>query len=146
MSFSDSDQFGDHGGCALSVLISTAVTAVVAGVFGASASSGAAFFAFAIAFIVALLVITVSAIVIGLPLTRLLESNGWEEPWSYPLAGFVFGAAIFFVLLEALDLPGPWTPDGAPTLLIGALPGCLCGALWWWFERRHRQGNDRGEG
>ena len=125
----------------MSVLGSALATAIVVGVLAAGADVDAAVIAFIIAFIIALPVIGLSAIVIGLPLTRVLESNGWERPWSYPLAGFVFGAIVYFLLLQAVGLPLTSRSDPI-ALLVGALPGALCGALWWWFERRHAQRRD----
>ena len=138
MSFSDSPTF-DGGGCGLSVLGSALATAIVTGALAAGVEVDAAVIVFIVAFFISLPVIALSAILIGLPLTKVLESNGWERPWSYPLAGFVFGAFVYFLLLEAVGLPLD-RPDGAFALLVGALPGALCGALWWWFERRHHQG------
>ena len=130
----------------MSVLWSAIATAVVTAVFLTTEGIGIAAIGFAVAFVVSLTVIGLSALVIGLPLTRLFESNGWERPWSYPLAGFVFGGVIMFIGAEAFAAPMRWSEQTTPILLIGALPGCLCGALWWWLERRHRQDDDHGLG
>ena len=146
MSFSDTHAFGDRGGCALSVFVPAIATASVSALFMASGDPGFAAIAFLVAFLVSLVVIGLSALVIGLPLTRLFESNGWERPWSYPLAGFVFGGIIMFLVAEASGSPNLWSEQYALFLLTGALPGLLCGALWWWFERRHRQDDEPGPG
>lgn len=140
LSFSDSSTFGNGRGCILSVLLSALFTAsALAILFFASDYGGFAFGVFLIAFFGALVVIGVSAVLLGLPLTQLLESNGWERPWSYPLAGFVLGGAIAYIVAVAVDAPQNLSPDEIFVLLTGALPGALCGGLWWWFERRHAQ-------
>lgn len=146
MSFSETRTFGDRGGCGLSVLGSALATASVSALFMASGDLGFAAIAFAVAFLVSLLVIGLSALVIGLPLTRLLESNGWEHPWSYPLAGFTFGGIIMFLAGEAFGSPPDWSEQYALFLLMGALPGLLCGSLWWLLERRHLAGRERADG
>jgi hypothetical protein len=140
MSFSDSGTFGRGQGCSYSVLISALFTAAAFAIFFFSMSEAEyAALAFIVAFIGAILIIGPAAVLIGLPLTQVLESNGWERPWSYPLAGLVFGGAIAYILAEAIHEPVTLSSD-LFVLLVGALPGALCGALWWWFERRHRQG------
>jgi hypothetical protein len=124
----------------LSVSISALCTAVGFGIlFYASGDGGIAAAAFTVALIGALLVIGLSAVLLGLPLTQLLESNGWERPWSYPLAGFVLGGAIAYIVAVAIDAPQNVSPEEVFVLLIGALPGALCGGLWWLLERRHAQ-------
>lgn len=143
MSFSDTPSRGTGCGCGLSVLISAAATAVgFAILFYSSGDGDYAAVAFVVAFIGATLVIGLAAVVLGLPLTQLLESSGWERPWSYPLAGFVFGAAIAIIVSVAINEPAGQGSDESFVLLIGALPGALCGGLWWWLERRHVQGRD----
>ncbi|HMJ93003.1 MAG TPA: hypothetical protein VK472_02755 [Allosphingosinicella sp.] len=147
MSFSDTPTFGNGQGCILSVFISALCTAVgFAILFYASGDGGIAAAAFTVALIGAMMIIGVSAVLLGLPLTQLLESNGWERPWSYPLAGFVLGGVIAYIAAGALNEAANLWPDRLFLLLIGALPGALCGGLWWWLERRHRRGGDRGEG
>ena len=94
---------------------------------------------FLMTFALAAAVIAIASIVIGLPLTWLLEQRGLERPWSYPLAGFIAGGAII-VLVPALlneDRGGPF--EFLPFAWVGALPGCFCGAIWWWTYRRHVQ-------
>jgi hypothetical protein len=96
---------------------------------------------FAAAFGAAAILIAIAAALVGLPLTWLLASRGLETDWAYPLAGFVAGAAIILLLAVALDgMNGAALHDGPQFLLAGAVPGCVCGASWWWFYRRHRQG------
>ena len=146
MSFSDTPTQENGCGCALSVIISAAFTAVgFAILFYASGDGDFAAAAFGIAFVGATLVIGLAAVVLGLPLTQLLESSGWERPWSYPFAGFVFGGAIAYIVSVAINEPPGQASDELFVLLIGALPGALCGGLWWWFERRHVQGSEDGE-
>jgi hypothetical protein len=144
LSFSETHTFGDQGGCAVSVLGSAIATAVVTAVFLTTEGIGVAAIGFAVAFLVSFTVIGLAVLVIGLPLTRLLENSGWERPWSYPLAGFVFGGAIIFIGAEAIEAPMRWSEQSAPFLLVGALPGLVCGSLWWWFGRRHGQGDAGG--
>ena len=142
MSFSESRTFGRGQGCGCSVLISALVTAAAFAIFFFSTSEAEyAALVFIVAFIGAILIIGLAAAVIGLPLTQVLESNGWERPWSYPLAGFVLGSAIAYIIAEAIHEPVTMSPNELVVLLIGALPGALCGSLWWWFERRHAQRN-----
>ena len=146
MSFSDTPTFGNGNGCILSVLISSLVTAAaIAILFSASDFGAWAVGVFLVAFFGALLVIGLSAALLGLPLTQLLESNGWERPWSYPLAGFLLGGAIAYIVAVAIDEAAHLRSDQFFVLLIGALPGALCGALWWWFERRHVHRPPNGE-
>lgn len=146
MSFSESPTFTRNQGCATSVLVSAFLTASGFGiVFLATGGGGAAVIAFIVAFVGAIPIIGLAAAVIGLPLTRILESNGWERPWSYPLAGFAFGAIIVAILLQALGPPPSWTIEVLAFLLVGAFPGALCGALWWRFERRHARQRMAGE-
>jgi hypothetical protein len=146
LSFSDTDTFGGGaGGCLKSVLLSALGTATGTAILFADSQFGYAMIAFVVSFLVAMPVIGLSALALGLPLTRLLESSGWERPWSYPLAGFILGGVIIFIGAEAVGMPIRWSEQSTPALLTGALPGLLCGALWWWFERRHRQGGHSGE-
>lgn len=143
MSFSDTPTLAKGNGCMLSVLISSIVTAVVITIlFSASGLDAWAVGVFLVAFAGALIVIGLSAVLLGLPLTQLLESNGWERPWSYPLAGFLLGGAIAYLIAVAIDEAANMATDQLFLLLTGALPGALCGGLWWWFERRHVQGRD----
>ena len=146
MSFSETDTLGGGaGGCLKSVLLSAIATATVTAILFADSEFGFTMIVFVVAFFVAMAVIGLSALVIGLPLTSLLESNGWERPWSYPVAGFVLGAIVVFMLMQAMEPSLTWSGEEASILLFGALPGFLCGASWWWFERRHRQGGQLGK-
>lgn len=139
MSYSETPTFTRNQGCARSVLISAFLTACGFGIyFLGTGDGGYATVAFTVALVGSILVIGLAAAVIGLPLTQILASNGWERPWSYPFAGFIFGGAIVLVFLEAAEAP-IWPSQILAYLLIGALPGALCGALWWWLERRHVQ-------
>ncbi|HEY5722715.1 MAG TPA: hypothetical protein VIT45_10370 [Allosphingosinicella sp.] len=145
MSFSETHTFGDRGGCAVSVVGSAIATAVVTAVFLATEGIGIAAMGFVVALLVSMTVIGLAVLVIGLPLARLLESSGWERPWSYPLAGFVLGGAIIFIGAEAIEAPMRWSEQCTPFLLVGALPGLVCGSLWWWFERRHAEHREPGD-
>ena len=89
----------------------------------------------------AILVIAAAALLIGLPLTVLLDRSRAERAWIYPAAGLVAGGAIPVALHRALL---PMAGYSIPELLVdvapfGALPGGVCGALWWWLYRRHVQ-------
>ena len=142
MSYSETPTFTRNQGCATSVLISAFFTACGFGIFFMATGDGrTAAAAFTVALFGAILIIGLAAAAIGLPLTHILESNRWERPWSYPLAGFVFGGAIAYIFAEAIGEPVTLAPNELVVLLIGALPGALCGGLWWWFERRHAQRN-----
>lgn len=125
-------------GCWLSVLI-TALATGAAFAFWVLITDDRpeAAMAFMFGVCASLVVVGLSAAVIGVPLTRLFENSGWERPWSYPLAGFVIGGAIAYLILEALS-PRSLSVYELRELLFGALPGTLCGGLWWWFERRHK--------
>lgn len=141
MSFSDSSPFGrGQNGFALAVLCSAAATALgVACLFlldGGRAS--VALIAFLLALVSATIVIGLAAALIGLPVTWILAGNRLERAWTYPLAGFLAGGAMV-VLAELAAGLDRGQVGIFPDALIGALPGCLCGALWWWFERRHAQ-------
>jgi len=101
---------------------------------------------FLVAFLVAAVIIAFAALLIGLPLTWLLEQWRMETPWSYPLAGFIAGAALIALvpaMFGALRAEAPF--EFLPYIWIGALPGSICGAIWWWAYRRHVQDReDRG--
>jgi hypothetical protein len=93
---------------------------------------------FVVALIAAAVVIAFAALLVGLPLTFLLEETRSEEAWIYPAAGLFVGGAITiafdrFVIGDRLavpDLLGKMAP-------FGAVPGGVCGALWWFLYRRH---------
>jgi hypothetical protein len=96
---------------------------------------------FLLAFFVAAMIIALAALLIGLPLTWLLEQWRIETPWSYPLAGFIAGAAVI-VVAPALFGEAPF--EFLPYAWIGALPGAVSGAIWWRAYRRHaRDPGDR---
>lgn len=91
-----------------------------------------------LALIGATLVIAPAAALVGLPLTWLLARTGRESGWAYPVVGLISGGAIavgFFHLVELGASPEPLRPglDAAP---FGALPGLVCGLLWWSLYRR----------
>ena len=81
--------------------------------------------AFIFGFLISLVVVGLAAAVLGFPLTQLLSNSGWERPWSYPLAGLVFGGAIAYLFVEASQ---PYRPVSI-TLLRDLLPGALPGAV-----------------
>lgn len=131
------------GGAAL-VTAAAVTLAELARVWGTDAANGLDF-VFMLAAILALIVTAVAAALIGLPLTWLLARNGWEASWTYPAAGLVAGAA----MLLAYDPFGPdyfWLPvnELALTAALGALPGFVCGFLWWRLYRRHLQAERSG--
>jgi len=92
-------------------------------------------------FAITAVVIALAAALIGLPLTWFLARNRLEAPWIYPLAGFSAGGLIIvFAPALAGELRG-----GAPLEFlrlgwIGAVPGCVCGTIWWLAYRRDEQG------
>jgi hypothetical protein len=118
-----------------------AVVLVAIGSEGLSASLAALPLLFLIAFIVAVVIIGLSALLIGLPLTWVLARHGLEQPWTYPLAGLAAGAGLvtFVPSLLSGDLRIKAFLEYLPYAPIGALPGCLCGAIWWRVYRRHMQ-------
>jgi hypothetical protein len=82
------------------------------------------------------LVIALVAGLVGLPLTRRLARSRNEEPWVYPVAGSLVGG----FLLIGFEQSIVYTFDPALLLVsasLGAVPGGLCGALWWFLYRRH---------
>ena len=91
-------------------------------------------------FLLATVVIGVAAAAMGLPLTWLLARLGWERAWTYPLAGLVAGSVLvlLFPLLPNASRTGH-PLEYALFLPVGALPGFVCGALWWLTYRRHQQ-------
>jgi hypothetical protein len=102
-------------------------------------SAGTTPLIFSVALIVASLVIALAGALIGLPLTWLLARTRSEAPWAYPAAGLAAGGgiAMAFERLVMGDVPRP-VPDLLwQTAPLGAVPGLVCGALWWWLYRRH---------
>jgi membrane associated rhomboid family serine protease len=91
-------------------------------------------------FLSAIVVIGITALAIGLPLTVLMAWLEWERAWTYPFAGFVTGALV--ILLTAL-LPGASRSGSllefASFAPVGALSGFVCGGIWWLVYRRHQQ-------
>ena len=97
------------------------------------------------AFVIAAIVIGIAAAIIGLPLTWLAARAGLEGVWTYVLAGFASGGAVV-TLVPSLtgDLRGDSVFEFLPYSGIGALPGAVCGALWWLLCRRHlKQSGDQ---
>lgn len=137
-----------EGGHARALLLAIAVPAlliaigIVLELFHDDSDSfdlGAQLFIFGIAFLISLPVIAIAVFVIGLPLTWLLARWRLERMWTYPAAGFVAGAGILLLtpLFESRDGSTVIRLEDLPWLLIGALPGALSGAIWWWAHRRH---------
>jgi hypothetical protein len=124
-----------------------AVVLVAIGSEGLSADFVALPMIFLLAFLVAVVIIGLSALLIGLPLTWLLARHGLERPWTYPFAGLAAGAGLVtFLPVLSGDLRGGSLLEFLPYAPVGALPGCLCGAIWWRVYRRHMQdpGDERG--
>lgn len=73
-------------------------------------------------------VLTIGAIIVGLPYALLLRALKWEGPWLYSMGGLVLGS---FMLL-----------GGAPSIMdfivkaAGGIYGGICGLLWWYLYRR----------
>jgi membrane associated rhomboid family serine protease len=143
LSFSDIPSSRGPWAFLLSVLLSATVVAGGIAILAGEGESAAELQIFAAAFGGATVLIGIAGAVLGLPLTWLLARHRLETPWAYPLAGFVAGAAIILLLAVALDgMNGAALHDGPQFLLAGAVPGCICGASWWWFYRRHGQDRD----
>jgi hypothetical protein len=87
-----------------------------------------------IAFLIAAFVIGLAAIAVGLPLTWMFAQYGLENPWIYPLVGFVSGAAL--VVFVPLLIGGGSIFELLPLAWVGGLPGAICGAIWWLTYRR----------
>ena len=69
----------------------------------------------------------IAALVIGLPLTALLHRAELECRWRYGLAGLVFGFAIPFATILAVD--NSW--EAALFLAVpGTIAGAVTGYLW----------------
>lgn len=89
-------------------------------------------------FLVAILVIAAIAALVGLPLTWLLARTRSEEPWVYPAAGLFAGGGLMIASQKLLyPLAGTVPERLLHTAPIGAVPGFVCGALWWSLYRRH---------
>ena len=92
-------------------------------------------------FAAAAVVIAFAAALIGLPLTWFLARNRLEAPWIYPLAGLSAGGLIIvFLPVLAGELRGGAAFEFLRLAWIGALPGGVCGTIWWLAYRRHEQG------
>ena len=79
--------------------------------------------------VVAWLGTLIGAIVVGLPVTRLLASSGLERGRFYILAGLIGGSLPF--LLAGLSPDTVW-------LMAFSIPGGLAGAVAGWHWGRHR--------
>ena len=139
------DEVGDAGAFALAVggsALATALAVLLLSAIDDGTNSDPALLAgfFLLSLIIATAVIGLAALLIGLPLTWLCARRRIEHAWTYPLAGFVAGGAIIVltpVLTGGLD--GDSLLEFLPFAWIGALPGALCGAIWWHVHRRHEQ-------
>jgi hypothetical protein len=124
------------------------VVLVAIGSEGLSTDLAALPMIFLFAFLVAVVIIGLSALLIGLPLTWLLARHRLERPWTYPFAGLAAGAGLVTLAPSLLsgDLRIKAFLEFLPYAPVGALPGCLCGAIWWRIYRRHMQdlGDERG--
>ena len=90
------------------------------------------------ALIVSVLVISMAAAFIGLPLTGLLARRGWESPWAYPASGLVLGGALTVGFFGSGWAGEPRRADEWLQIAsLGAVPGLVCGASWWLLYRRH---------
>ena len=129
------------GGAAL-----TAAVVLSLGVAAEGAQGNRAPLVFAATLIVASLVIALAGALIGLPLTWLLARTRSEEPWAYPAAGLIAGGGISmtFERLVLGEVPRTVLDLLVQTAPLGAVPGLVCGALWWWLYRRHMQAGGGG--
>ena len=100
---------------------------------------------FLAAFFVSALVVAAGGLTIALPVTGILAWNGMERIWHYPVIGFLAGMLLagMIIGLPLIWMTGTLAPGFylvlLPFTLIGALPGCVFGILWWHFHRRHMQ-------
>jgi hypothetical protein len=141
MAFLDRHGLEDGGGAFAkavggAALFTAAATFALLTADGATTMDGA-LLAGLTAFFVAVIVVGLSAGALGLPLTRMLERYRLERSWVYPVAGFVLGVSVLSGLLIATESLRSGTV--AELLLfapVGALPGSICGAIWWWVHRR----------
>jgi hypothetical protein len=104
---------------------------------------------FVVALLAALPVIAIAVFLIGLPLTWLLARWRLERIWVYPAAGFVAGAALIILvpyLIEGSRGGGELDFVSLAWGLIGAVPGALSGAIWWWAHRRYEQAREAERG
>jgi hypothetical protein len=80
---------------------------------------------------------TFSMVFLVVPLTAVLSRFRIERAWTYPFLGLAVGLAVAHVF---------GTPTGESysyeillfLLVIGALPGCMAGAVWWKLFRRSK--------
>ena len=139
------DEVVDAGAFTLAVggsALATALTVLLLSAIEGGADSDPAGLAgfFLLTLIVATVVIGAAAVLIGLPLTWLCARLRIERAWTYPLAGFAAGAAL--VVLTPVLTGGEGSDsmlEFTPYAWVGALPGALCGAIWWWVHRRYEQ-------
>jgi len=74
-----------------------------------------------------LAIASLSMLVVGLPLTFLLQKTKAERAWPYPVVGFLTGVAAA-ILYSELPLRGA---DWVLVALAGGLPGAVAGLIWW---------------
>jgi hypothetical protein len=92
---------------------------------------------FLVGLIVSAAIIAIVAGLIGMPLSLLLAETGSEEAWVYPAVGLFAGGAIAAGLDRFVLEDGKAIADLiARVAPIGAAPGFVCGALWWFLHRR----------
>ncbi|PZU57499.1 MAG: hypothetical protein DI552_07910 [Brevundimonas sp.] len=76
-------------------------------------------------FLVSLLIVLVSATIIGLPVAALLRRLGWENQNAYSVIGAAAGAIIPLLLLALTQVShGHWLG------LLGAISGGVTGYAW----------------
>ena len=127
----------------LAVTITAFLTSLALTVFQASyAYGGPDIIGTALMFLfgslVAMPIIAAAGLVVGLPVTWILSRNGLEQSWTYPLLGFLSGAMIVLVLIRLLGAQEQREfIEALPITLLGAVPGAIYGALWWFLHRRH---------
>lgn len=134
-------------GSALAVALAATVLAILPVSGGEDDAADLTFapLVFLFTLVTATVIIAAAAIILGLPLTWVLASNGIEEPWSYPLAGFLAGGGPIW-LLPLLTDPDSGYLMTYPAALTGGGAGALCGGIWWLTYRRHavRRGGRHG--
>lgn len=129
--------FGAFVGAApvLRFTISLAVTSLPEGLNG----DGKLFPVFWLAIlplVVATPIVLGASIIIGLPLTVILQRNKWESGAVYMSVGAAFGFVLpIFGLLSMAAEEGYWMA------LLGALSGGITGRTWWILARKPKGGN-----
>ncbi|MET0370530.1 MAG: hypothetical protein ABW039_04035 [Sphingobium sp.] len=81
-------------------------------------------------FVVSLPLVLAASIIVGLPLTALLQRRGWECASAYISVGAIVGFVLPIAILLLMAAPaGYWMA------LLGAVGGAVTGKTWWMSAR-----------